>query len=216
VSGQGTGHPIPGSDEARHHEIPERVEAAKGRGDDPRPVIQPGLDAVAPDGELYAYDDLGRAEAIDEQERAMANDKDGSPLSGRDLQDSQSGGGSGEFRGHTNPIQNQPAGGGATASDRSSSGGSSGTGGYGASQNVTLQREGQPGEGSPSSLAEGDKSESAAPTGQSRGDRYDEAQGGGRGVMFDGQSGVSEFEEDLVSHQDRGQSKAADFDRDSD
>jgi hypothetical protein len=67
VAGQGTGHPLPDSDEARHNEIPEGVEAEKGRGDDSRPVVQPGRDAVAPDGEHYRYDDLGRAETIDEQ-----------------------------------------------------------------------------------------------------------------------------------------------------
>ncbi len=53
------GHPLPGSDEARHNEIPENLEREKGRGDDPRPVVQPE-DAVTPDGEPYRYDDLGR------------------------------------------------------------------------------------------------------------------------------------------------------------
>ena len=61
----GKGHPTPGSDEARHHEIPEGIEAEKGRGDDARPVVQPGRDAVNPDGERYRYDDLGRAENIE-------------------------------------------------------------------------------------------------------------------------------------------------------
>jgi hypothetical protein len=60
----GKGHPLPGSDEARHKEIPEEVEARKGRGDDPRPVVQPGRDAVNPDGGRYRYDDNGRAEKI--------------------------------------------------------------------------------------------------------------------------------------------------------
>jgi hypothetical protein len=49
----GKGHPLPGSGEARHDEIPEHLEREKGRGDDPRPVVQPPGDAVAPDGEPY-------------------------------------------------------------------------------------------------------------------------------------------------------------------
>ena len=56
----GKGHPLPGSNEARHNEIPEHLAREKGRGDDPRPVIQPDMPAVAPDGEAYRYDDLGR------------------------------------------------------------------------------------------------------------------------------------------------------------
>jgi hypothetical protein len=64
----GTGHPTPGSDEARHHEIPEGLEDEKGRGEDARPVVQPGRDAVNPDGERYRYDDLGRAENIKGEE----------------------------------------------------------------------------------------------------------------------------------------------------
>jgi hypothetical protein len=62
---EGKGHPTPGSDEARHHEIPEGIESGKGRGDDAQPVVQPGRDAVNPDGERYRYDDLGRAENIE-------------------------------------------------------------------------------------------------------------------------------------------------------
>ena len=68
AEGKGSGHPVPGSDEARHHEIPESVEAEKGRGDDARPVVQPGRDATAPDGERYRYDDLGRAEDIEDEQ----------------------------------------------------------------------------------------------------------------------------------------------------
>lgn len=52
-------HPLPGSDEARHKEIPEHLEREKGRGDDPVKVVQPD-GAVNPDGEPYRYDDLGR------------------------------------------------------------------------------------------------------------------------------------------------------------
>ena len=64
---EGKGHPLPGSDEARHHEIPEGAEQEKGRGDDDKPVVQPGREAVNPDGERYRYDDNGRAERIDEE-----------------------------------------------------------------------------------------------------------------------------------------------------
>ena len=60
----GKGHPLPGSDEARHNEIPEDLAEEKGRGDDSRPVVQPGPGATAPDGERYRYDDNGRAEEI--------------------------------------------------------------------------------------------------------------------------------------------------------
>jgi len=64
---EGKGHPLPASDEARHHEIPEGLEAGKGEGGDSKPVVQPGRDAVAPDGERYRYDDNGRAEEIEEE-----------------------------------------------------------------------------------------------------------------------------------------------------
>jgi hypothetical protein len=55
-----SGHPLPESDEARHNEIPEGMEADKGAGDDGRPVVQPLQPPVNPDGEPYRYDDLGR------------------------------------------------------------------------------------------------------------------------------------------------------------
>lgn len=141
----------------------------------------------------------------------MANEND-EGRSGSELQASQSGG-SGEFGGNRAQPQAQPEGGGATASDMSQAGGSSGTGGYGTSQNVVNQRDQQPAQGSPSGLAEGDVSESASGSGQSRGERYDEEQGGGRGVDFDGQSGVSEFADDQAAHQERGQGEASDFER---
>jgi hypothetical protein len=54
------GHPLPGSDEARHKEIPEHLEKEKGRGDDPQEVVSPHEPAVNPNGEPYRYDDLGR------------------------------------------------------------------------------------------------------------------------------------------------------------
>lgn len=60
----GKGHPLPGSDEARHNEIPENLAEEKGRGDDSKPVVQPGREAVNPDGEPYRYDDNGRGEKI--------------------------------------------------------------------------------------------------------------------------------------------------------
>ena len=60
----GKGHPLPGSDEARHNEIPEDLSEEKGRGDDSKPVVQPGRDAVNPDGERYRSDDNGRAEEV--------------------------------------------------------------------------------------------------------------------------------------------------------
>jgi hypothetical protein len=56
----GKGHPLPGSGEARHNEVPEQIEREKGRGDDPALVNQPQADPVNPDGEAYRYDDFGR------------------------------------------------------------------------------------------------------------------------------------------------------------
>ena len=56
----GKGHPLPASDEARHNEIPEDLEMEKGEGEDGRAVVQPTDPAIAPDGEPYRYDDLGR------------------------------------------------------------------------------------------------------------------------------------------------------------
>ncbi len=149
----------------------------------------------------------------------MANEQ-GEGRTGSDLQSSQSGGGSGEFGGNRAQQQAQPEGGGATASDMSQAGGSSGTGGYGSSQNVVNARDQQPAQGSPSGQAEGDPAAGGGAdgqqraSGQSRGERFDEEQGGGRGVMFDGSGGVSAFAEDQQAHQDRGQSEAAEFERD--
>ena len=62
--GSGSGHPLPASGEARHGEIPESAERAKGRGDDAAAIVQPDH-AVNPDGEPYRYDDAGRGETID-------------------------------------------------------------------------------------------------------------------------------------------------------
>ena len=66
MAGEGKGHPLPASDEARHGEIPEAAEAAKGCGDDDAAVVKPGVQAVNPDGEPYRYDDAGRGEQIEE------------------------------------------------------------------------------------------------------------------------------------------------------
>ena len=65
----GTGHPLPGSDEARHNEVPEHLEHEKGRGDDNRPVLTPDPDGADPDGEPYRYDDLGRGQGDAEPPR---------------------------------------------------------------------------------------------------------------------------------------------------
>ncbi|MDT9601003.1 hypothetical protein [Sphingosinicella rhizophila] len=80
----------------------------------------------------------------------------------------------------------------------------------------------------------GDTSRSGGSDGQSRGERYDEMQGGGRGgsALAEGQgsiqdgrrnqdrsgseqqqSGASEFEQDQREHQDRGQSIVSEGDR---
>jgi hypothetical protein len=63
--GAGSGHPLPASGEARHNEIPEDLEKAKGRGDDAAEVATPKPEAVNPDGEPYRYDDLGRGPPTD-------------------------------------------------------------------------------------------------------------------------------------------------------
>ena len=58
--GEGKGHPLPESDEARHEEIPESLAEAKGRGEEGREAVAPSPTGVNPDGEAYRYDDLGR------------------------------------------------------------------------------------------------------------------------------------------------------------
>jgi hypothetical protein len=134
----------------------------------------------------------------------MADDKDG--MSGRDLQKSQSGGESGEFGG--NMSQGQRAGqatGGPTPSDVSNAGGSSGTGGYGSSQNIVNQQDQQAHAGQPGLAGGEPKRGDAGSEGQSRGERYDEQANGGRGP-----ESVSpdddEIARDQQAHQDRGQS----------
>ena len=173
------GHPLPGSDEARHREIPEHLEAEKGRGDDSRPVVQPDK-AVNPDGEPYRYDDLGRGPGTEtgkNEEDEMADERRDS--SEQELQSSTGSGGA-------------QAGGGPGRSDMGAPGGSSGTGGYGQAQNQQLHQ--------------GQARDRPAEDGRSRGESFDEAQGGGRGP--ESVSDVDEFASDQADHQDRGQSVA--------
>ncbi|HEX8214522.1 MAG TPA: hypothetical protein VF582_03510 [Allosphingosinicella sp.] len=92
-------------------------------------------------------------------------------VSGSGLQESQSGGGSGEFGGNREQQQGgQRMGGAPDEADLDSAGGSSGTGGYGSAQNQE-NHQGQQGQAS-----YGNSGEAA----QSRGERFDEMQGGGR------------------------------------
>ena len=149
---------------------------------------------------------------------------DADNLSGRDLQQSQitGAGDTGITRdamqGETGGAQ---LGGGPDPSDMAAPGGSSGTGGYGNAQNQANHQGQQTGI-------------SGHETGQSRGERYDEAQGGGRGaesVSSDSAAQVGgsfdqvqdndtlnraadEFLRDQQEHQDRGQSDV-DFERDA-
>ena len=165
------GHPLPGSDEARHNEIPEHLEREKGLGDDSKAVVQPQDEAVNPDGEPYRYDDLGRGAGSEEAdtEDQMA-DNSSKASSGRQ------------------------AGGGPRPSDMEAPGGSSGTGGYGKAQNQMFHQ----GQHDQSTQRADDED-------QSRGERFDEAQGGGRGADIG--NGSSEFASDQAQHQDRGQSE---------
>ena len=94
-------------------------------------------------------------------------------------------------------------GGGPTPSDMAAPGGSSGTGGYGNAQNQQIHQ------GQQDATLSGGRGQE----GQSRGERFDEGQGGGRG----GQSVSSDeaLGTDQAAHQDRGQSVAeAESDRD--
>jgi len=92
-------------------------------------------------------------------------------------------------------------GGGPGASDMGAGGGSSGSGGYGNAQNQQNHQ------------GQSDQSDRAAEPGQSRGERFDEMSGGGRGaesVSFDKERDGDDFAEDQQAHQDRGQSEAQD------
>jgi len=93
-------------------------------------------------------------------------------------------------------------GGGPGAGDMGAGAGSSGSGGYGMDQNAQNQQ------------GQGERGTTPDP-GQSRGERFDEIAGGGRGgdsVSFDrerdGVPGADEFGKDQRDHQDRGQSTA--------
>src|ERR1700712_5433799 len=80
-----------------------------------------------------------RSRANNRRRLDMADDKGG--MTGRDLQDSQSGGGSGDFGGNMDQQQRAgQAGGGAGPSAVSNGGGTSGTGGYGRSQKFGKQQ----------------------------------------------------------------------------
>ena len=137
----------------------------------------------------------------------MANDRN-EALSGRDLQASQAGGASGAYDGsNRDQRQSQPEGGGPAEADLDAAGGSSGAGGYGSSQDVVNQRDEQPEAGG----AERRDGEASQRSGQSRGERFDEEQGGGRGVMFDSRGGVSESGENV----DAAGAQASDFNRDA-
>ncbi len=106
---------------------------------------------------------------------ATENDDGSGAMSGSELQNSQSGGQSGEAGSNRDQQQSgqaghggQQMGGGATAPDFDKAGGSGGTGGYGNAQNQE-NHQGQAAYGN-----------STDPQ-QSRSERFDELQGGGRG-----------------------------------
>jgi hypothetical protein len=139
-------------------------------------------------------------------------------LTGSELQRSQSGGESGEYGGNMNQVrQSGQQGGGAGAADMTNAGGSSGTGGYGSSQNVVNHQDQQPNAGAQGGLAGADLRQGGGSSGgQSRGERFDEEQGGGRGADEVSPSADElEFAEDQRDHQDRGQADA-EFNADSD
>lgn len=152
----------------------------------------------------------------------MSDDNKGpdtSGLSGTELRQSQSGGASGTGSGSETRDEVQragQAGGGADAADLSNAGGSSGGGGYGSSQNVVNPQDQQARGGADAGLAGSDRPP-ATGQGISRGERYDEEQGGGRGADdVSPSSDELEFAQDQRDHQERGQSEAEDdFNRDA-
>jgi hypothetical protein len=101
-------------------------------------------------------------------------------------------------------------GGGAGAADLSNAGGSSGTGGYGSSQNVVNHQDQQQNAGAQGGLAGADLRQGGGSSGgQSRGERFDEEQGGGRGADDVSPSADElEFAEDQRDPQARGQADA--------
>ena len=194
------GHPLPGSDEARHNEIPEHLERDKGRGDDPHAVVQPAAEPVTPEGEPYRYDDLGRGPSAAGEETHMADERRDDATDERPRGQQQaglSGGG-------------RQVGGGPEPSDMRAPGGSSGAGGYG---NAIEQQQQE----------QQDDTRTRAADARERGASFDEQQGGGRG-----EESVSELKRDaqvsraphgsvlsggqddlgMAAHQDRGQSIA--------
>ena len=56
----GSGHPLPGSAEAREDEIPEHLVDEKGHGDDAPAPADPSDERTAPDGETYGARPLRR------------------------------------------------------------------------------------------------------------------------------------------------------------
>ena len=70
--GDGEGHPLPDSDEAREDELPEHLIREKGHGEDAHEPSDPSGEAVAPDGTRYAlkqdqaaHQDRGQSSAED-------------------------------------------------------------------------------------------------------------------------------------------------------
>ena len=164
-----------------------------------------------------------------DQDRTGVTDADN--LSGSGLQQSQmtGAGGAGLTRDHMQGETGGPQlGGGPSESDMASPGGSSGSGGYGNDQQ-SANHQGQ------HYAREG---RSGHDEGQSRGERFDEEQSGGRGTgsvsseavaqsgggqgSFDQHTNASpmdsaadELLRDQQEHQDRGKSDAADFEADA-
>lgn len=113
---------------------------------------------------------------MDNRNERTGGDGDRQGLRGSDLQQSQEGGQASQQSGDFHQGQPQAAqggvggrqmGGGASRSDMGQGGGSSGSGGYGNMQNQQNQQ--------------GQQQERRTSPGQSRGEAYDERQGGGRG-----------------------------------
>lgn len=61
------GHPLPGSEEARHNEVPEDLEARKGEGADGKAAVQ-ATEPVEPDGTPYRAGDLGRGPPFNKEQ----------------------------------------------------------------------------------------------------------------------------------------------------
>lgn len=96
-----------------------------------------------------------------------------------------------------NTSGGRQVGGGPSPSDTRAPGGSSGTGGYGNAQNQQFHQGQQ----------EADEGNARVEPELSRGERFDEAQGGGRGSVSVGADDDT-LRRDQAAHQDRGQSIA--------